>query len=91
MSDIRIRDEYWQFIKMIAEKNNISRNEVIDTALALFFKNYFLRFEMNRELQIVQQQIGYQEMDAEQVKQKIENDQAAVNTALAEAERLGLI
>lgn len=91
MSDIRIRDEYRQLVDIIAAKNKISHNEVIDTALALFLKNYFLQCGMNDELEIVRQQTGLPEMDAEQVREKIMKDQTAVNTALAEAERLGLL
>ncbi|MDF9408070.1 MAG: hypothetical protein A4E52_01142 [Pelotomaculum sp. PtaB.Bin013] len=91
MPDFNIRDEYMKLIKIISEKNNISQDEVVETAVAMFLKMYFMRYDMYPELQIVQRESGCQEMDAEQIKEKIENDKTMVDTAIAEAQRLGLI
>lgn len=91
MPDFNIRDEYLKLIKVVSEKNNISQDEVVETAVAMFLKMYFIRFDMYPELEIVQRDSVYHEMDPERIREKIDNDKTIVDTAIAEAERLGLI
>ncbi|MCG9968645.1 hypothetical protein L9W92_11350 [Pelotomaculum terephthalicicum JT] len=91
MPNFNISDEYLRLIKVVSEKNNISQDEVVETALEMFLKMYFIRFDMYPELETVQREFGNHELDAEQVREKINNDKTMVDTAIAEAERLGLI
>lgn len=91
MLQFQIRDEYLKLIGLVAEKNNISSDEVVETALAMFFKMYFSRQEMYPELEIVQHQMQPQELDPEEIKKKLQDEKSMVDTAIAEAERLGLI
>ncbi|OPY62578.1 MAG: hypothetical protein A4E56_01218 [Pelotomaculum sp. PtaU1.Bin065] len=91
MPNFNISDEYLRLIKVVSEKNNISQDEVVETAVEMFLKMYFIRFDMYPELETVQREFGNHELDAEQVREKINNDKTMVDTAIAEAERLGLI
>jgi len=91
MPDFKIRDKYMRLIRVISEKNNVSQDEVVETALVMFFKMYFSRFEMYPELEIVQREFKSQEIEPEQVRKKINDEKAMVDAAIAEAERLGLI
>jgi len=91
MPNFNISDEHLRLIKVVSEKNNISQDEVVETALEMFLKMYFIRFDMYPELETVQREFGNHELDAEQVREKINNDKTMVDTAIAEAERLGLI
>jgi len=91
MPDFHIRDEYMRLIRVISEKNNVSQDEVVETALAMFFKMYFSRFEMYPELELVQHEFKSREIEPEQVRKKITEEKAMVDAAIAEAERLGLI
>jgi len=91
MPDFRIRNEYLELVKVISEKNKISQDEVVETALAMFFKMYFSRFDMYPELEIARRESEYQEMEPEQIREKINNEKTVVAAAIAEAERLGLL
>lgn len=91
MPNFNISEEYLKLIQVVSEKNNISQDEVVETAVAMFLKMYFIRFNMNPELEMVQRQFDHQDLDTEQIKEKMNNDKSAVDAAIAEAERLGLI
>ncbi|MDD4170106.1 MAG: hypothetical protein PHD36_07630 [Desulfotomaculaceae bacterium] len=91
MSQCQISDENQKLIKIVAEQNNISHEEVIETALKLFFNMYFLRHDTFPEREIVERQFQTQELDPEEIKKKINDDKSMVDTAIAEAKRLGLI
>ncbi|MDD3652769.1 MAG: hypothetical protein PHO01_01095 [Desulfotomaculaceae bacterium] len=91
MSQFKIREEYLKLIEIVAEQNSVSHDEVVETALAMFFNTYFLRKEMYPELEIAKRYFEPQEMDPEEVKKKLQDDKSMVDAAIAEAERLGLI
>lgn len=91
MPDFKINEEYLKLIKIVSDKNNITQDEVVETAVAMFLKTYFMRFDMFHELEIVRREHEHYEITPEEIKEKINNDKSTVDSFIEQAERLGLI
>jgi hypothetical protein len=91
MAEFNLNEEYLSLIKTVSAKNGISDDEVVETALAYFLKMYFRRFDMFAELERVNKVFQQETVDPEEIKKRFEEDKSAVDAAIAEAQRLGLL
>jgi len=91
MAEFNLEQEYVNLIKVISTKNGITDEEVVETALAYFMRMYFHQMDMMTELERINKVFMKGAPDPEEIVRKIEEEQDAVQMAIAEAKRQGLM
>ena len=91
MAEFNLKQDYLELIKTVSVEGGVSEDEVIEAAVAYFLKNYFMQFEMYQELEKINELYFNERIDPDEIKNQIEEDKNAVEAALAEAKRLGLL
>jgi hypothetical protein len=91
MPEFKMKDDYLELIKVVSEKNGISQDEVVETAVAYFLRMYFMQMEMHDEVEKVSRAFVQDTLSAEEIARKIGDDKGDVDAAIAEARKQGLI
>ena len=91
MAEFNLNPECLELIKGVAEKGGISEDDVVETAVSYFLKVFFTRYEMLPELEKVNNLYFREDVQPEEIKKQIEDDQNTVDAAITEAKRLGML
>ena len=91
MAEFNLHPESLELIKTVAEKGGISEDDVVETAVSYFLKVFFTRYEMLPELARVNSLYFHDDVEPEEIKKQLEDDKNTVESAIAEAKRLGML